>query len=542
MNSMNTHDSSMIRLRDLLIKALEGEADQNDITAINRILKSSPRMMRFYSDFIDIHLALNEFKDYPELNNYESFFNTATTGDFWADLAELERTAPPQPQEEPNPIPPPARLSEPIRPIKRQSFMPALLSFAALLILILYIEFNPRNSIPTVARITKAQSVQWTDNFPDKPGALLRQGETRYLLTGFVELSFVEGARVVVEGPARFQIESEDRIFLEQGKLTARIAGKTNNFLVRTPNATVVDYGTEFGVEVLETGQTSAHVYEGTVDLRAGTDPVYHGASLKLTERLSGQIDSSGTVQSIPFDGMRFTRDVPAPYQIATMQLNPLFYLRSQDNWRKTPANLVTLDGIDYQYQGDIALVAGPPLGGNRTGIGIKLENDQDTLRFDNIIADPRKVIISSGFSISFWIKPGKPQGKQLIMSQIPGNAPRYLIFNESGQIVEYLHNLSSTQFVTLTPLTESTWCHVVCSAVKDGGKYFYINGQKASTEAFAGDGANFFNSLYLGLLPTDISQEPDLRRFTGAVSEIAFFDRPLTEEEIRRLYQSALE
>ena len=38
--------------------------------------------------------------------------------------------------------------------------------------------------------------------------------------------------------------------------------------MIRTPTATVTDLGTEFGVEVSQTGATETHVLRGAVEVR----------------------------------------------------------------------------------------------------------------------------------------------------------------------------------------------------------------------------------------------------------------------------------
>ncbi|MFM7136949.1 MAG: hypothetical protein ACKO1M_07760, partial [Planctomycetota bacterium] len=79
----------------------------------------------------------------------------------------------------------------------------------------------------------------------------LRVGDTIDLAGGLVELSFVSGAKVVVQGPARFEATARDAGRLHAGRLTALVkAGGAETqtaaglFTVITPNAVVTDLGT----------------------------------------------------------------------------------------------------------------------------------------------------------------------------------------------------------------------------------------------------------------------------------------------------------
>src|SRR5439155_20137562 len=89
---------------------------------------------------------------------------------------------------------------------------------------------------------------------------------------GCAEVTFAKGARVIVEGPVRFTVDSPTEMSLATGKLAATVAG--GGFIVRTPAATVTDLGTEFGVDATADGATHVEVFTGRVEaaLRAAAD------------------------------------------------------------------------------------------------------------------------------------------------------------------------------------------------------------------------------------------------------------------------------
>jgi hypothetical protein len=135
-----------------------------------------------------------------------------------------------------------------------------------------------------IGRVSGLVNCRWSDSHTVVYlGRRVAAGDTFALASGLVEITYDTGARVVVQGPATYQVDSPRGGFLSVGKLTARVEKKAANsqdsnlqspppnsplFAVRTPTAVVTDLGTEFGVEVSESGETCSHVFRGSVQLQ----------------------------------------------------------------------------------------------------------------------------------------------------------------------------------------------------------------------------------------------------------------------------------
>ena len=155
-----------------------------------------------------------------------------------------------------------------------------------------------------------------------RPWQGLRVGDTIELTAGLVELSFVSGARLVLEGPARFEATARDGGRLHAGRLTAEVKSDGANpraevglFTISTPNALVTDLGTEFGVAYAPSGETLVQVFEGRVELAADEDgsatpqkplrlAVGHAAGVAADGRLAMRSPAA-----LP----RFVRSLPKP-------------------------------------------------------------------------------------------------------------------------------------------------------------------------------------------------------------------------------------
>ncbi len=118
-----------------------------------------------------------------------------------------------------------------------------------------------------LARVQSAQKAVWSkDSSAIRDDGWISEGMID-LHDGVAEIAFNSGARAVVEGPARLSIESDNRTFLEYGKITADVNEQSSGFTVNTPQMNIVDIGTRFGVTVNEAGDTEVHVMEGEVEV-----------------------------------------------------------------------------------------------------------------------------------------------------------------------------------------------------------------------------------------------------------------------------------
>lgn len=116
------------------------------------------------------------------------------------------------------------------------------------------------------ARVERSEDLRWA------PESASRVGEDGWLPPGLLRLqsgaalvAFNSGATALVEGPAVFSIESNNRLFLKSGRLAADVPPKAHGFTVNTPRLNAIDLGTRFGVAVDGEGNSELHVMEGLV-------------------------------------------------------------------------------------------------------------------------------------------------------------------------------------------------------------------------------------------------------------------------------------
>lgn len=142
-----------------------------------------------------------------------------------------------------------------------------------------------------VAHVTATHQATWHEesdaNFRNTH--LLADDDLR-LASGWVEVTLTNGAVVLLEGPASLTVIGDEAVRLHDGKLTARVdRPQTEEFTVHTPQSTITDRGTAFGVAVDEGLGTHIEVTEGAVEVAWGA-----GGKRQLRPGESLQIDLSG--------------------------------------------------------------------------------------------------------------------------------------------------------------------------------------------------------------------------------------------------------
>jgi hypothetical protein len=166
-------------------------------------------------------------------------------------------------------------------------------------------------------------------------------GRKYNLVSGLMEISYNTGAKVILQGPCAYEVESTTGGYLAAGRLTARIGergegrGERNLadykstvhnhtspsplFSIRTPTATVTDLGTEFGVEVDISGASSMHVFQGRVEVRTDGGAT-EGKTVPLSVNESARVefgkDRVAAVIRQPSRSSSYVREMPKRVRI----------------------------------------------------------------------------------------------------------------------------------------------------------------------------------------------------------------------------------
>lgn len=165
-------------------------------------------------------------------------------------------------------------------------------------------------SLP-VAKITATRNCLWSGSSQDVGfGSTLFAGQKLDLAAGLVEVTFIDGAQVVLEGPTKFDVKSTDLAELHAGRIAAVVPERARGFEIATHGLNVEDLGTEFGV-LAEGEETEVHVFRGLVNAHLLNESGQQVRTVELRTAQAARITpASSMVARIPARDDEFVRSL----------------------------------------------------------------------------------------------------------------------------------------------------------------------------------------------------------------------------------------
>jgi len=159
-------------------------------------------------------------------------------------------------------------------------------------------EFTLYESHSVVARVASlTPDVAWSRGKEPADFLMrLRPGDVIGIDKGLAKIEFSDGAFILLHAPGVLQINSGSSADLVRGKVAGR--AENGNFVLSTPSATVVDIGTEFGVDVGRSG-TDVTVFDGEVHVHGMLSDKGSSSVRRLKQGMSVRIDPGGLPQRL---------------------------------------------------------------------------------------------------------------------------------------------------------------------------------------------------------------------------------------------------
>lgn len=451
------------------------------------------------------------------------------------------------------------------RRISKPAIYTSVLSAAALILLLLYVQLNPLISSPIVGLLTETVDARWHhSSISAQAGQDIRAGRME-LQWGLARVRFDSGADVVIEGPAQVEFLTAKSMKLHEGKVYARVGQEAAGFAVFTPAGKVLDIGTEFGVYVKPTGVSQVQVYQGEVCLYP--DNASHFVRMFSGDAASFQ--SGGQLQNIAFQSMNFVRHEEMEARVKSGQDSYYRWKAAVINLHRDPAL-----AAHYFYAQDETnpgrLVNAAPLAGRQTDgqfgddqrggptwvtgrwpnkPAVRFERDKEQVI---LVGSDRLLSVNGPLTISTWVCFPNPQalGGHLVSCRdeyhvnyqfsffddhyfysYQSNRFEFLRFNEKGSSGAYSR-----------PLTyeTDTWYHM--ATVYDGHAVkFYINGKLYEQKNYQKSIDSRDTQLILGAMKINDRYMLKEGDFDGIVDELMIFSRCLSGAEIQSIYETGV-
>lgn len=148
-----------------------------------------------------------------------------------------------------------------------------------------------------LASLVRTHRAAWSGATAPRIGEGLNSG-VLHLTEGYAELRMQRGAAVLIQAPARLELINDNTINLINGSVVAQVPPSAKYFTVQTPTATIVDFGTNFGVTTSEQKGTVAAVFEGEIEVRGITPVEDERVSLRLTAGQAAEVDATGQLNT----------------------------------------------------------------------------------------------------------------------------------------------------------------------------------------------------------------------------------------------------
>ena len=335
---------------------------------------------------------------------------------------------------------------------------------------------------------------------------------------------------------------SSEFMLLKAGRLAANVSQEGVGFTVETPDAEVVDYGTEFAIEVLREHSSEVHVFKGEVEVRpkqqdTSIDPV------RLVTNQATRIDHSTLIPlGISVDDQRFLRRLNEPdltYSGNVRALLPLAYYRMAviDDGH-------TLKDTAKGHQNRASIVKGvkrrQPFAPGRIGSSFRLDGPRNG-GYAQIA--PGLELPTTEFTIMAWVRTKTLPRNAVLVSDmnLSGDETfRFGLVGDHGHLGLTLDNGKRfLKIVDSSPLPFENWTHVTIVKTIEGLR-LYRNGALVSSEPLNGFQAQPHNPFNIGGIPRESGNKKRKQRsgfWHGRIDELAFFGSALTSEQIENLF-----
>lgn len=432
-------------------------------------------------------------------------------------------------------------------------------------------------TIPTaspVAQLTQAWGLQW-ENQDDSKKINSELTSGRMAITeGYAQLEFFGGTTVILEGPADIDLLSSNSIHCRHGKLRAMIPDQSNGFKVLSDKFEILDLGTEFGINLDESGEAEIAVFEGKIQFaRILTNVEQKEVKPETAEYTAGEsifVDRSGKVVKIDRPKSEFIEiqllrersidELKARYdswlkksqELREDQRLLLYYtFDDEELWSRT----VHDQALNNPRKSDGALVGCAWVQGRWPGKGaLQFKRNSDRVKMD-VPGEFDSVTFSA------WVKLDRlnPTTTSLILSDSDKDGRPFWQIDASGRLLFSTRGpITNKPFhgkPTNSPDNEQipqgiykskpiikkqlgSWIHLV--TVYDGKRNsvkHYVDGKNVSDSKITAKDKITISRAELGNWP-----KPGKYRMTtglrGKVDELAIFQTILTEEEIRETYE----
>ncbi|MDD3585670.1 MAG: FecR domain-containing protein [Thermoguttaceae bacterium] len=276
----------------LIARYITGELTEEEAVCLLAMLQDNAELQRLFLDNVRLDWALRKRgENLNALQQASQEDDSINWNDYdWTVLLDWEKNAVPlagssRLRHNDSPSPPSEKVLKPVESAstrkvhtdkRKQSFGRFFwVCLCVFIFLVGYSEYlhHYRNTkcVTHLAQIKEIIDPVWDNNNSYKRGQFIATDKIQ-LKSGSVLLEFVNGTRMVLQGPNSFVIVNAKSVYCDFGQVFATVPPAATGFELATPFGSVRDLGTQFFADVRER-HTSVGVVQGKVELRTPAKP-----------------------------------------------------------------------------------------------------------------------------------------------------------------------------------------------------------------------------------------------------------------------------
>ena len=416
---------------------------------------------------------------------------------------------------------------------RKKIFKGAIIAAAAVLLismLVMHLNKIPEQPI-AIFRTTPSADFSLTHDLADGDapvGQMLAVGSKLHLRKGTLESKFESGVRAVIEAPCILRVLADDRVAVDQGVAWFEVPEEAVGFTVETPELTVVDLGTAFGVDSSpSTGHDEVHVTQGAVKVTARVEG---GKSETLKEGEARRVNELGQLEVIKINPERFTDTLPVNQGLNQGLIG---------HWEFT-GGVYTADssgnGHTGRLGGDARSVTDPVRGEVLSLSGTGMVDIESIKDIPNLLPD-------RGLTLAAWIK-RTPSGLNQQYAYViglgqEGDNPIATLGVLNGVVNGFIEGEAGAAQIQVTgdtPVKDGVWTHIAITINRmENQAVSYVNGvaQASPINISAIDDGEL--DWEFGTIGRTLGSS-HRQYFAGLIDDVRIYDRPLTPDEVAKL------
>jgi len=254
----------------MIQQVLDGSISRDGFNRFQQRMRLEPELVKLYREYALLHHSLcEEFEDQPVIGK--------------------------------------------VAPILRRTFPGRIFGFAAaaavvFVAVLIYRKSDVRVSrLPVIAAVELSADAVWQIEGASPVGGSsvnLNQGATLRLLQGQANILPAPGVSALIEGPATLTFVSPESLQLAEGRGRFHLEKSGGKLAVTTASMSVVDLGTEFGIDTRRDRPDELHVLDGQVQMRV----IGSREGQLLSAGEAGRVSGTGSIERFSANGDRFAK------------------------------------------------------------------------------------------------------------------------------------------------------------------------------------------------------------------------------------------